>query len=54
MRLLASLVCDESGATSIEYALIASLLSVVIVVGAAAVGTQLNVIFTDISTSFGE
>jgi pilus assembly protein Flp/PilA len=44
---------DESGATAIEYALIAILLSVVIVVGATAVGSQLNIILSDISTDLG-
>ncbi len=37
------------GTTSIEYALIAVFLSVLIVVGATAIGTQLTVKFTKVS-----
>ena len=33
---------DESGATAIEYGLIAALISVVIVVAVGAIGTKLN------------
>lgn len=39
---------DESGATAIEYGLIAALISVVIIAGASVVGTQLNLLFTKI------
>jgi pilus assembly protein Flp/PilA len=38
---------DESGATAIEYGLIAALISVVIVVAVGSIGTKLN-------TSFGK
>ena len=41
---------DESGATAIEYGLIATLIAVAIIVGATAVGTQLNATFQAIST----
>jgi pilus assembly protein Flp/PilA len=41
---------DESGATAIEYGLIATLIGVAIIVGATAVGTKLNGIFNYIST----
>lgn len=37
---------DKRGATSIEYALIALLLSIVIVAGATVIGTQLNIMLT--------
>ena len=40
---------DEQGATAIEYGLIASLIAVAIVVGATAVGTNLNNAFTKIA-----
>ena len=40
---------DESGATAIEYGLIASLIAVAIIVGARAVGTNLNSKFTNIA-----
>ena len=41
---------DESGATAIEYGLIASLIGVAIIVGAGALGTSLNSTFNAIST----
>jgi pilus assembly protein Flp/PilA len=41
---------DESGATAIEYGLIATLIGVAIILGAAALGTQLNSVFQGIST----
>ena len=41
---------DESGATAIEYGLIATLIAVAIIVGATALGTQLNAVFKGIST----
>ncbi len=44
---------DESGATAIEYGLIATLIGVAIIVGAGAVGTQLNTVFHNISVSLG-
>ena len=44
---------DESGATAIEYGLIATLIAVAIIVGAGLVGTQLNTIFTGIATTLG-
>lgn len=41
---------DEEGATAIEYGLIAGLIAVGIVVGATALGTDLNSLFTRIAT----
>jgi pilus assembly protein Flp/PilA len=41
---------DESGATAIEYGLIATLIGVAIILGATALGTQLNSVFNGIST----
>jgi pilus assembly protein Flp/PilA len=43
-------VKDESGATAIEYGLIASLIGVAIIAGASALGTSLNSTFNAIST----
>jgi pilus assembly protein Flp/PilA len=45
---------DRSGATAIEYALIATLISVAIVVGATALGVQLDTMFQAISERVGE
>ena len=41
---------DESGATAIEYGLIAALVAVAAIVGMTALGTSLNGIFTNVST----
>jgi pilus assembly protein Flp/PilA len=41
---------DESGATAIEYGLIATLIAVAIIVGAGALGTKLNDVFNGLST----
>ena len=41
---------DESGATAIEYGLIATLIGVAIILGAGALGTKLNSVFNGIST----
>ena len=43
-------VRDESGATAVEYGLIGTLIAVAMIVGATAVGTQLNVIFTAVAS----
>jgi pilus assembly protein Flp/PilA len=42
---------DESGATAIEYGLIAALIAVAIIAGATAVGGSLSGTFNTISTS---
>lgn len=42
---------DESGATAIEYGLIAALIAVVIITAVTAVGTQLSATFNNISTN---
>jgi pilus assembly protein Flp/PilA len=42
---------DESGATAIEYGLIAALIAVVIITAVTAVGTALSTTFNTISTS---
>ena len=38
---------DESGATAIEYVLVATIVSIVIVAGAAAIGQHVRVAFFD-------
>ena len=42
---------DESGATAIEYGLIAALIAVVLVGALGALGTQLNATFTSVKTA---
>ena len=50
MQLIAKFLHDESGATAIEYGLIAALIALGIMVGASAVGNALNTEFTKISS----
>ena len=42
---------DESGATAIEYGLIAALIAVAIITGATTLGSTLNSKFDSIATS---
>jgi len=42
---------DDSGATAIEYALIASLIAVFIIVAVQTVGTKVSTVFTEIGSS---
>ena len=42
---------DESGATAIEYGLIAALIAVVIIGALRTIGTSLNTAFTTIGTN---
>ncbi len=45
------LLRDESGATAIEYGLIAALISVVIIGAVTTIGTKLNTTFLQIGNS---
>ncbi|EKF60592.1 Flp/Fap pilin component [Agrobacterium albertimagni AOL15] len=49
-KLFARFVKDESGATAIEYGLIAALISVALITGATTLGGALNDTFQNIST----
>lgn len=49
--LISRLLRDESGATAIEYGLIAALISVVIIAAVTIVGTQLSAVFHSIGTA---
>lgn len=49
MNLIKNFIQDESGATAIEYGLIAALISIVLVITLALVGTNLDGVFTAIS-----
>jgi pilus assembly protein Flp/PilA len=42
---------DESGVTAIEYALIASLIAVFIIVAVQYVGTQVSTVFTEVGNT---
>ena len=50
-KLLARFVNDESGATAVEYALLASLIAIAIIGGATAMGGAINTKFNAIATS---
>ena len=52
-KLISRFVRDESGATAIEYGLIAALIAVAIIGGATALGTNLNTMFTNLGTTMG-
>ena len=48
---ICSFLNNESGATAIEYGLIAALVSVAAIVGITAVGTGLDSTLTDVATN---
>ncbi len=49
-NLMNKFINDESGATAIEYGLIAALIALAIILGAGAVGNTLGTKFNDIAT----
>ena len=49
-KLLRSFVSDQSGATAIEYGLIAAGISVAIIVVVQGLGTKLNTVFSNITS----
>ena len=49
-KIFARFLKDESGATAIEYGLIAALISVAIITGAETLGTHLSTQFTNIAS----
>ena len=51
MNKLIAFLRDESGATAIEYGLIAALISVVIITAVTTVGSNLTTTFTAIATA---
>lgn len=50
MKLVARFLKDESGATAIEYGLIAALISVVIITVVQLTGAEVSAVFTDVTT----
>jgi pilus assembly protein Flp/PilA len=52
-NLLKRFVRNESGATAIEYGLIAALIALAITAGATTLGTNLGAKFTEISGKLG-
>lgn len=53
MKTIKSLLKDESGATAIEYGLIAALVSVAIITILGTLGDNLNTTFTTVSDNLG-
>lgn len=50
MKMLQKYLSDESGATAIEYGLIAALISVGIIAGARSAGVGISSLFTDVDS----
>ena len=51
MNVIARLIKDESGATAIEYGLIAGLVAVAIIAALSALGTSLSDLFDYVATT---
>jgi pilus assembly protein Flp/PilA len=51
MAILACFLKNDGGVTAIEYALIAALIAIIIVVSVTSVGTKLSAIFSTVATS---
>ena len=54
MSTIARLLRDNAGVTSIEYAVIAMLVGLAIIVGASALGTQINTTYESIAGQIPE
>jgi pilus assembly protein Flp/PilA len=52
-KLISRFVRDESGATAIEYGLIAALIAVVIITVLTTIGTSLNTKFGSVASGLG-
>ncbi|WP_275787782.1 Flp family type IVb pilin [Pararhizobium gei] len=53
-KIFARFMKDESGATAIEYGLIAALISVALIAGATTLGDEIDAKFTDLGTTLQE
>ena len=51
LPMLRSCLCDEKGATAIEYGLIAGLIAVVIIAAVTLLGTDIQGVFTSITNA---
>ena len=49
MDVIARLVCDEEGADATEYALLAALIAVALIVGATTMGGKINDLFNGVA-----
>ncbi|MGE7369731.1 Flp family type IVb pilin [Neorhizobium sp. NPDC001467] len=52
MRLIRAFLCDESGATAIEYALIGGLISIAVISGASALGNGVGNLFGYVTNEY--
>jgi len=52
-KFISQFINDESGATAIEYGLIAALIAVVIISAVTALGGQLKIAFNKVSDAVG-
>jgi pilus assembly protein Flp/PilA len=53
MEAIKDFIQEEDGVTAIEYGLIAALVAVAIIVGATALGTNINALFSKLGTCIG-
>jgi pilus assembly protein Flp/PilA len=51
MQHISNFIRNESGATAIEYALIASLIAVAIITAVSTVGTKVSTVFSEVGNS---
>ena len=51
MKHISNFIRNESGATAIEYALIASLIAVAIITAVSTVGTKVSTVFGEVGSS---
>ena len=51
MKKVMHFIRDESGASAIEYALIASLIAVAIITAVQTVGTKVSTVFTEVGNA---
>jgi len=52
-KFISKFMSDESGATAIEYGLIAALIAVVIIAAVTALGTNISAKFGEVATAIG-
>jgi pilus assembly protein Flp/PilA len=52
VRIIIKFLRDQSGVTAIEYAVLGGMLAVAIIVGASALGTQLNTTYQGVAEAF--
>lgn len=50
-KLVSRFLKDESGATAIEYGLIAAFISVALITGASTLGSKLNTMFSNLGNT---